>query len=476
MKDRQRSAVVGVFLACGISLGLAGSACGQVCNMQAHKQECSPLGCKRYTDKGSAVCIGKDSRGRAIYLTSGHALRLSASNGKLLGVHVANGGRWVRANVIGVEDSNVGDVAILSVSGIEPSCVPIMEPGEAAAAQLVTVKGFAGGVDLWCQGRRVLSGNRNWTWFEGSVPEGLSGGAVILDGSIAGIVKGTAKDGSSSVATSASTLRGMLMAFVGEIPQCQGAKPKPNPAPLWNPEGEKPAPRKIEPRPDPISAESSAPDGSISPEVYRRKKPAGSAAPANVPAASDAGESGNPGRVLPGIVGTAAGTAAGSWLTGLVGLAIGGPLGAAVGLAAGALVKRLVTRGTSAVVNRAEGAIEQRVDHARERWFPPAQGAPPPVPPAPPVSQPMGGMDPGGQVAATSDPLATVRTIERQRNHYVDVPIVNSEAEALKEAMRLEAEFTKHEKPDVAAHLKRVQEMADMILSGKKISKPGWKI
>lgn len=147
--------------------------------------------------------------------------------------------------------------------------------------------------------------------------------------------------------------------------------------------------------PLPPGAEPIASSDDPPPSPFKRSEPEDSVEPAlpadKDPAAGDAGESGNSGRVLPGIVGTAAGTAAGGWVSTLIGLAIGGPLGAAVGLAAGALVKRLVTRGTSAVVTRAEGAIEQRVDHARERWFPPAQGAPPVAPPAPPVSQPTAG-------------------------------------------------------------------------------------
>lgn len=52
---------------------------------------------------------------------------------------------------------------------------------------------------------------------------------------------------------------------------------------------------------------------------------------------------------------------------------------------------------------------------------------------------------------------------------------MNNEAEALKEAMRLEAEFTRNDNPQIAMHLRRVQEMADLILQGKRIEKPGWK-
>jgi len=422
----------------------------QIFMLKTEIRVCTPVNCRIEVGTGSSFCIGNIGE-RYYFVTAGHCCYAHGPEiigSKLLSASVAIDGEWIPVKVDLFDRANdASDLAVLSlVPGKALHALPLAERIPPVGT-FVKIGGFPSGSPYAEVTGNILpaqTGDRQTDYLVSTaVVRGVSGGPVICNGEAVGVV--SASDfGSGTWVVGPEKVRARLARLLGRLPDC--GKPRPQVPP---------------------QAESA------SPQKFERSEPS---EPANVPPAEPAApetnrESGNPGRVLPGIVGTAAGSAAGTWFTGLVGLAIGGPLGAAVGVLGGLLVKRLVTRGTSAVVTRAEGAIEQRIQHHGERWFPPA-----PPTDAPPAPQSPAGIDPGGQVAATSEPLATVRTIERQRNHYVDVPIVNGEAEALKEAMRLEAEFTKHEKPDVAAHLKRVQEMADMILSGKKITKPGWKI
>jgi hypothetical protein len=67
----------------------------------------------------------------------------------------------------------------------------------------------------------------------------------------------------------------------------------------------------------------------------------------------------------------------------------------------------------------------------------------------------------------------------RTETRYVTVPTTNEEAEALKEAMRREAELN----PQVAPYLSRIENVAGQILDGRKAAgrktagepRPGWK-
>jgi len=428
----------------------------QRCNAQVHlvKTEirvCTPVSCRVEVGTASSVCVGR-LNDAWYFVTAGHAFyssRPEAVSSKALNAHVAIDQQWVPATIVGFDKpSSRSDLGLLSVRLPRAlRSLPLAEHLPPVGSE-VSICGFPSGSPYAEVKGSLLplpaADARSDFLVSTAVVRGVSGGPVVHKGEVVGIV--SASDfGSGTWAVGPDKIRQRLVQQLGRLPDC--GRPQETPA---RPEGPGPSMAATPAAPSPPAAVPSFPASQAPPTIPSAPatpsspaapaNPAGESAPLEEKTRSESSpragglrvEAGVP--VDPGSIAGSAWTTLWSVLAPTLG--VGGPIGAGIGLAGWLVARRLGPKVVDRVQERwRDRIVERPVD------------APVPVPTPVPVT----------------------------KNRFVDVPVVNGEAEALKEAMRLEAEFTRTDNPQVAMHLRRVQEMADLILQGKRIDKPGWK-
>lgn len=401
----------------------------QIFMIRTDIQVCRVTHCQIESGTGSSFCVGNIGE-RYYFVTAGHCCYSGnrGASSKLQQAYVAIDQQWVPARVDGFDKaSDVSDLAVFSlVPGKSLNTLSIAERMPPVGTQ-VTIGGFPSGSPYAEVKGNILpaqTGDRQTDYLVSTaVVKGVSGGPVMHNGEVVGVV--SASDfGNGTWIVGPEKVRAKLTQLLGRLPDC--GKPRPTVPPQTEKAEKEPVPFKRDEKTLPPAPPSEEPGG----------------------------------------IGQAAGAVASSawtylWpaLAGALGLS--GPLGIGVYMAGRLIASRLGPK----VVER----VQERIHDRREPSQPQApqplpEGRVQYVPVQVPVEKP------------TEVPVPVHVPVPTTQNRFVDVPVMNSEAEALKEAMRLEAEFTRTDNPAVSQHLRRVQDMADMILKGQKIEKPGWKL
>lgn len=217
---------------------------GQYVNVKSDCQQCTPLGCRVFNQLGSAVCIGVDSTGRAIHLTAAHCVTGAR--------HVWGGvsGEWKTVTLLGSTGSRGAtwspDIAIYAANGVQvKNAAPLAErppvPGDD-----VVLHSYRHGDGKQYRARAAKVVRIDEQAMELSVPSenGDSGGAVIWNGKLVGIISAT--DARTTTATTLGPIRSFLQRTLGAIPDCG----KPSPAPV-QPAPEIPPMTEVDPAPLP---------------------------------------------------------------------------------------------------------------------------------------------------------------------------------------------------------------------------------
>ncbi|MGE3317202.1 MAG: trypsin-like peptidase domain-containing protein [Planctomycetaceae bacterium] len=399
---------------------------GQVFLVKSEVQSCTAVDCQVEVGVSSSVCVGHVDD-RWYFVTAGHTFysdRPGVLKSQVKSAHVAIDRQWVAATVEGFDKPGAqSDLGLLSVrSPARLNALPIAPRAPEAGAE-VTIGGFPSGSPYAeVRGTVVPSSARESRTDFGistAVVRGVSGGPVLFGGSVAGIVS-TSDFSSGTWAIGPAKIRARLLKHLGRLPDCGRAA---------NPPEQR---AQAENHPAPLSDSKSSPD-----------------APARVEPSSDPPIPDDPSSAA-----GAAGRFAWFQLWGAIApaLGFGGPIGMGIGAAGWLIARRLGRRAAKQIQTRRQSATGSQSSTS-------APGAP----------------DSAIEDAPVAISIPASRPIASTQNRFVEVPVMNNEAEALKEAMRLEAEFTRTENPQVAMHLRRIQEMAALILQGKKIDKPGWK-
>lgn len=246
-----RSIFHNVTIATAAILLLCSEASAQYVNVNASRKVCGPLGCVVQDCKGSGVCIGKDDAGRSIVLTAGHCMSTATS------YHVGHG-EWLPASGVGYSEAPV-DVGILATSQTIDHCIPVADdapqPGSA-----VTVHSYLGGAGkkFHAVNATVLRSDENGFTIDAITQSGDSGGAVVQNGKLVGIVSATRFDPitqrrlSPSFITSAPAVKRFVISKLGKMPHCGAPAPVVQaeaPPPPDAPGAESPP----TPKPDPVS-------------------------------------------------------------------------------------------------------------------------------------------------------------------------------------------------------------------------------
>lgn len=198
-----------------------GDARAQVTN--GRSQVCNGRSCQ--VGYFSAVAIGEDSKGRTIFVTCAHCVE--GAGRVALGLDA----KWVDVTVIGTGSTQNIDVAVLATDVPLPCCAPLaaQSPG---VNDKVTIRAFPFGRQLAMRDTTVASSDAQSLWVVSPFVQGESGGAVIKDAQVVGIVSSTPADGYTGQPTGrgpgravpVEIVRGFVKRVLGEVPVCECAK------------------------------------------------------------------------------------------------------------------------------------------------------------------------------------------------------------------------------------------------------------
>lgn len=178
--------------------------------------------CQQVTGRGTGVIIGELSDGRAAVLTAGHVVAGSQS----VMVWWYQGQR-LAATVLASRNDGMVDAALLAmrIPG-QFHCVPLSD--QVMPDVDVKIDGFPEMSTTVQTFRGRLSG---CTISRVTVKQGMSGGPVVYDGKIVGIISGHYVDGNrDSVCTPGPVLCSWLRSTVGYVPRCAESRPTQKPA------------------------------------------------------------------------------------------------------------------------------------------------------------------------------------------------------------------------------------------------------
>jgi hypothetical protein len=173
-------------------------------------ENCANGQCQTVVGYASGATIGKLADGSDAVLTAAHSYRglrtpqtfVAWTNGE------------IPASVVAMDSTGSVDVAVLSVRlGSGHKCHPLMESVEDGAECFSY--GFSAGIH-----QRERRGFWSRNGVPGVIPEqGESGGPVMVNGRIAGLIIG--HDGNGMVVETCRRIRVWMVGSIGYIPQCQ---------------------------------------------------------------------------------------------------------------------------------------------------------------------------------------------------------------------------------------------------------------
>ncbi len=186
-------------------------------------KHCIGFTCTQSFGYGSVVSIGRHQQDYPIFLTAAHNLRRGDP------VFVGLRGKWIPAEVLGIRTINEADVAILGVHYRGSlRCVPIGNLSERAGMSVV-LTGYPHGdrkrvTQARIKSRSISTGH---IWIDVPVIDGESGGSVVADGCLVGIISATVDN--ASWATGTRAIRALLLERLGSIPKCGPTETKEQP-------------------------------------------------------------------------------------------------------------------------------------------------------------------------------------------------------------------------------------------------------
>ena len=206
---------------------LCATASGQVVPLRANMHECDLSNCRSFTASGSAVHLGRTESNAHVFLTAAHVLAPLSPNAIVMGsaeIHVLVDDNWLPATIIRSARRNGIDLALLKVEAplAHLRCLPI-DQVSLKINDLVYLAGYPQGGDIRViAGRVVATDFANFPLAIDQKPiQGESGGAVVIEGNLAGIISGYPATGTPvCLFTNAPTIQRFLRASLRDDPLC----------------------------------------------------------------------------------------------------------------------------------------------------------------------------------------------------------------------------------------------------------------
>ncbi|QDT94687.1 trypsin-like peptidase domain-containing protein [Gimesia aquarii] len=197
-------------------------------------KQCTAYGCHQIIGTGACAYIGNIDD-RSIYLTAAHNLEGNPA------VFVGYAGRWWQAKVIHKRYQKNIDYAVIETQKISANrCFKIAEHQPDNGVDAVAY-GYANGIYNMKTIRAKIRVNRNGRFFSKLVAKGDSGGPIVVNDRIVGIIKG--HDYKNTLYTESDLIRVELFRIYGRLPACGGSviiaenPPKPDtPVPKYDEE------------------------------------------------------------------------------------------------------------------------------------------------------------------------------------------------------------------------------------------------
>jgi hypothetical protein len=210
---------------------LSAAAFAQVVPLRTNVRECDLTNCRSFTASGSAVHLGRTKTDAHVFLTAAHNLAPLSPNAILMDstvISIQVNGEWLPASVIRSGRSQGIDLALLKVEVplAHLRCLPVdrspLETGDA-----VYMAGYPQGGDI-----RIISGHvvptdfMNFPLAIDQTPiQGESGGAVVIEGKLTGIISGYPAMGKPvCLFTDAVTIQKFLETSLSHDPLCFPAR------------------------------------------------------------------------------------------------------------------------------------------------------------------------------------------------------------------------------------------------------------
>lgn len=174
--------------------------------------ECTSDGCRQIIGTGACAYIG-NIKERSVYLTAAHNV-LQAKT-----IHVGYSGQWWGARVVYKRYDNATDYAILETQKISATrCFTVAESQPANGVEAVAY-GYSNGIETFKTLRAKIRVNQSGRFFSKVVARGDSGGPILVNDQLVGIIKG--HDFSNTIYTDGILIRQQLIRQYGRLPDCR---------------------------------------------------------------------------------------------------------------------------------------------------------------------------------------------------------------------------------------------------------------
>jgi hypothetical protein len=194
----------------------------QALAVRVTETECTPTGCRQLTGTGACAYIG-NVEDRSVYITAAHNVNKAKT------VHVGYGGKWWGARVIHKEYRNSIDYAIIETANINaPKCFSLAESQPAHGVSAVAY-GYSNGIYNLRALRAKIRVTRGGRYFSKVVAKGDSGGPILVNGQVVGIIKG--HDTQQTIYTDCTLIRRRVVSIYGRMPCCDCIPPVLGPEP-----------------------------------------------------------------------------------------------------------------------------------------------------------------------------------------------------------------------------------------------------
>lgn len=202
----------------------------QVLAVRVTETECTSTGCRQLMGTGACAYIG-NMENKSVYLTAAHNVIKAKT------VSVGYRGKWWGARVIHQEYRGEIDYAIIETANINaPKCFSLAERQPEHGVEAVAY-GYSNGIYNLRSLRAKIRVTRDGRFFSKLVAKGDSGGPILVNGQVVGIIKG--HNTQNTIYTDCSLIRRKVISIYGRLPDCrceppviEDKEPSSKPAPI----------------------------------------------------------------------------------------------------------------------------------------------------------------------------------------------------------------------------------------------------
>ncbi|WP_417395082.1 hypothetical protein [Gimesia chilikensis] len=183
----------------------------QALAVRTTETNCTPQGCRQLIGTGACAFIGNIGE-RSVYITAAHNVIQART------IHVGYGGTWWEARVVFKRYEEEIDYAILETHRIPASHCFILSDTQPIDGMEAIAYGYSNGVYNLKSLRAHIRVTRRGHCFSRLVAKGDSGGPILVNGQIVGIIKG--HDQTHTIYTDSMLIRNKLIDLYGRLPDC----------------------------------------------------------------------------------------------------------------------------------------------------------------------------------------------------------------------------------------------------------------